>query len=43
MKGPKTYKNFINGEWVKSQTIKSFENFGPTHTDEVVGVFYQSA
>jgi len=42
MKGPKVYKNFINGEWVKSRTNKTFENINPANTDDVVGIFQQS-
>lgn len=42
MTKPKTYKNFINGEWVKSNTGKTFQNINPANTDEVVGIFQQS-
>lgn len=42
MAKPKTYKNFINGEWVKSHTGSTFDNINPANTDEVVGTFQQS-
>jgi aldehyde dehydrogenase (NAD+) len=39
---PKTYKNFINGEWVASATGQTFENHNPADTRDVVGVFQRS-
>src|SRR5688572_26939057 len=33
---PKTFANYINGEWVTGST---FENRNPANTDEVVGLF----
>ena len=39
---PKTYKNFINGEWVESKTGNTFENLNPADTREVVGIFQKS-
>ncbi len=39
---PKTYKNFIGGEWVESRTGRTFENLNPADTREVVGVFQKS-
>jgi acyl-CoA reductase-like NAD-dependent aldehyde dehydrogenase len=39
---PKTYKNFINGEWVESKTGHTFENLNPADTREVVGIFQKS-
>ncbi|HXM99772.1 MAG TPA: aldehyde dehydrogenase family protein [Candidatus Dormibacteraeota bacterium] len=33
------YKNFINGEWVESQSGKTYENRNPANADEVVGTF----
>jgi len=39
---PKTYKNFIDGEWVASQTGQTFENLNPADTRDVVGVFQKS-
>ena len=39
---PKTFKNFIGGEWVESRTGHTFENLNPADTREVVGVFQKS-
>src|ERR1700742_3722562 len=39
---PKTYKNFIGGEWVASHTGRTFENLNPADTREVVGIFQKS-
>src|ERR1051326_84335 len=36
---PKTYPNYINGEWVASASGDWFENFNPADTREVVGRF----
>jgi acyl-CoA reductase-like NAD-dependent aldehyde dehydrogenase len=38
----KTFKNFIDGEWVESSTGKAFENLNPADTRDVVGVFQHS-
>ncbi len=35
----KTYKNYINGEWVSSHSKKTFENRNPANTNEVIGKF----
>jgi len=42
MTRPKTYKNFINGEWVASHTGKTFENINPADTSDIVGRFQKS-
>lgn len=42
MSEPKTFQNFINGEWVPSKSGKTYENINPANTDEVVGVFQKS-
>ena len=39
---PRTYKNFIDGEWIESRTGKAFENRNPANTDELVGIFLAS-
>jgi len=39
---PKTYKNFIDGEWVESVTGETFENRNPADTRDLVGVFQKS-
>ncbi len=36
------YKNFINGEWVKSKSGQTFENRNPANKDEVIGIFQKS-
>ena len=33
----KTYKNFINGQWVAPSTGKYFENRNPANTDDLIG------
>ncbi len=38
----KTYKNYIDGNWVNAQTGELFENKNPANTDEVVGRFQKS-
>jgi alpha-ketoglutaric semialdehyde dehydrogenase len=38
----KTYRNFINGEWVSSNSGKLFENRNPADSSEVVGAFQDS-
>jgi aldehyde dehydrogenase (NAD+) len=39
----KTYRNFINGEWVASSSGKVFENRNPADHSEIVGCFQDSA
>ena len=36
---PRTYKNFINGEWVESTSGRAIENRNPANTSELVGMF----
>src|SRR5258708_233043 len=38
----KTYRNFINGEWVESASGKVFENRSPADSSEVIGHFQDS-
>ena len=38
----KTYRNFINGEWVESASGKTFENRNPADSSEVIGHFQDS-
>ena len=40
---PKTYQNYINGEWVASASGETFENLNPADTRDVVGRFALSA
>lgn len=37
-----TYKNYINGKWVRSRTGETFENINPANTDDVIGRFQKS-
>ena len=39
---PKVYKNFIDGEWVASDSGKTFENQNPADTSELIGLFQKS-
>src|SRR5690242_20285186 len=39
---PRVFKNFINGEWVESQSGKAYENRNPANADELVGMFVSS-
>jgi alpha-ketoglutaric semialdehyde dehydrogenase len=39
----KTYKNFINGEWVESRSGGSIENRSPANKDELIGIFPASS
>ena len=32
-----TYRNFINGEWVESESTKTANNVNPANTDDVIG------
>src|ERR1700675_2907967 len=36
---PKVFKNYINGEWVESQSGKALENRNPANTGELIGMF----
>jgi len=42
MAAPKTYKNFINGEWVEARCGKTFENINPADKTDLVGYFQAS-
>src|SRR6185295_4056852 len=35
----KTYQNYINGEWVPSESGEMFENVNPADTRDVIGRF----
>ena len=43
MSSPQEFKNYINGEWVRSRTGKTFENRSPADTDDLVGLFQASS
>jgi aldehyde dehydrogenase (NAD+) len=40
---PEAYKNYIDGEWVESETGETFETRNPANTDEVVAEFQASS
>jgi aldehyde dehydrogenase (NAD+) len=42
MAAPKTYKNYINGEWVEARCGKTFENINPADRTDVIGYFQAS-
>jgi len=42
MPGPKTYRNFIDGEWVESSSGRTIENVSPSDRSEIVGLFQDS-
>jgi alpha-ketoglutaric semialdehyde dehydrogenase len=39
----KTYKNYINGEWVEARSNRSIENRNPANRREVIGIFPASS
>src|SRR6266705_2257461 len=39
---PNIYRNFIDGEWVESETGSTFETRNPADTRDVVGIFQRS-
>lgn len=39
----KTYKNYINGEWVEARSNQSIENRNPANRDELIGLFPASS
>src|SRR5437667_3168002 len=39
---PNVYRNFIDGEWVESETGETFENRNPADTRDIVGIFQKS-
>ena len=43
MAPPKVYKNYIDGEWVASESGHTFDNINPANTNELVGIFQKSS
>jgi aldehyde dehydrogenase (NAD+) len=43
MRETREYKNYINGEWVDSDTGRTFENRNPADLDDLVGVLPKSS
>ena len=39
---PNIYRNFIDGEWVESDSGETFEDRNPADTRDVVGIFQKS-
>jgi acyl-CoA reductase-like NAD-dependent aldehyde dehydrogenase len=39
----KTYKNYINGEWVESRSSGTIEDRNPANTNELIGIFPSSS
>ena len=42
MAPPKTYKNYVNGEWAESVSGRTFENLNPANRHELIGIFQKS-
>jgi len=42
MTPPKTYSNFIDGQWVPTATGRTFENTNPADRNELIGIFQKS-
>lgn len=42
LRAPREYHNYINGEWVRSSTGKTFENRNPANEDDLIGTFQNS-
>ena len=42
LREPREYANYVNGQWVKSGTGKTFENRNPANQDDLVGIFQES-
>ncbi len=42
LRAPREYRNYIDGEWVRSSTGKTFENRNPANEDDLVGTFQSS-
>ncbi|HEX9068049.1 MAG TPA: aldehyde dehydrogenase family protein [Ktedonobacterales bacterium] len=40
---PKTYENYIGGEWRPSDSGQTFEDTNPAHSTQVLGLFQKSA
>jgi alpha-ketoglutaric semialdehyde dehydrogenase len=43
MAEPKSYRNFIDGEWVESSGRETFEDRNPADRSEIIGTFQDSA
>src|SRR5687768_9534488 len=42
LREPREYGNYVDGQWVKSSTGKTFDNLNPANQDDVIGTFQES-
>src|SRR5437762_12250745 len=42
LRASREYKNFVNGEWVRSSGGKTFENRNPADREDLIGTFQES-
>src|SRR5438552_7134861 len=42
LRAAREYKNFVNGEWVRSSSGKTFENRNPADREDLIGTFQES-
>ena len=42
LRAAREYKNYVNGEWVRSSAGKTFENRNPADREDLVGTFQES-
>jgi acyl-CoA reductase-like NAD-dependent aldehyde dehydrogenase len=42
LREPREYSNYIDGQWVKSSSGRTFENRNPANQDDLIGTFQES-
>ena|SRR6266550_4323131 len=42
LRAAREYKNYVNGEWVRSSGGKTFENRNPADNEDLIGTFQES-
>src|SRR5688500_7974364 len=42
LREPREYGNYVDGQWVKSSTGKTFDNLNPANQDDLIGTFQES-
>ena len=42
LRSAREYKNYVNGQWVRSSSGKTFENRNPADREDLVGTFQES-
>ena len=42
LRTPREYGNYVDGQWVKSSTGKTFDNLNPANQDDLIGTFQES-